>query len=170
MATDVSSLRESSVEYRIDDSLGYLMRQIVGLSSAAIDERMAAYDLTDAQWKPLLMIRQGKCRTAAEFSRVACADAGAVTRLLDRVEAKGLVRRVRSQADRRVVHLELTDKGVEAADVVPQVIAGVIDVLLAGFTDDESVQLKSMLKRVLVNARTLRDGEGCMVHGDEAMR
>ena len=42
--------------------------------------------------------------------------AGATTRLLDRIEAKGLCRRVRSQEDRRVVNIELTDAGRDIAN------------------------------------------------------
>lgn len=143
--------------YQIDDSIGYLMRQIVGISSAAIDDRMVAHGLTDAQWKPLLMIQQGQCRTAAELARLACSDAGAVTRLLDRVEAKGLVRRTRSQADRRVINLELTKEGESAAEVVPHVLADVLNTMLAGFSEAEAQQLKVLLQRVLNNTRQLRE-------------
>jgi DNA-binding MarR family transcriptional regulator len=146
--------------YEINDSIGYLMRQIVGISTTLIDERMATHGLTDAQWKPLLMIRQGQCRTAAELSRQACSDAGAVTRLLDRVEAKGLVRRTRSQEDRRVVNLELTEEGDRAAEVVPHVLADVLNAMLAGFSEAEVSQLKAMLQRLFENARQLRDGDG----------
>lgn len=145
-------------DYKIDDSIGYLMRQIVGLTSTIIDERMAQHDLTDAQWKPLLMLSQGQCRTAAELARRSCVDTGAVTRLLDRVEAKGLVRRSRSQEDRRVVNLELTEEGKEAAAVVPHVLAEVLNTTLAGFSESEALQFKALLQRMLDNARRMRDG------------
>lgn len=145
--------------YQVDDSIGFLMRQIVGIFSVVIDDRMAAHGLTDAQWKPLLMIQQGQCRTAAELARLACCDAGAVTRLLDRVEAKGLVRRSRSQEDRRVVNLELTEEGDRAAEVVPHVLADVLNALLAGFNEAEVQQLKALLQRMLDNARKLREGD-----------
>lgn len=146
--------------YQIDDSIGYLMRQIVALSSAIIDERMAAHDLTDAQWKPLLMIQQGRCRTAAELSRLVCSDAGAVTRLLDRVEAKGLVQRTRSQEDRRVVNLELTEEGARKAEEVPKVLVEVLNAMLDGFTEAEVAQFKELLQRLLANTRGLREAQG----------
>lgn len=145
--------------YQIDDSIGYLMRQIVTLSSAVIDDRMAAHDLTDAQWKPLLMIQQGRCQTAIELSRLVCSDAGAVTRLLDRVEAKGLVRRSRSQEDRRVVNLELTEEGSRKAEEVPKVLVEVLNAMLEGFTEAEVVQLKALLQRLLANTRQLREAQ-----------
>lgn len=145
--------------YNVNDSVGFLMRQIVAISSQAIEERMASHGLTDAQWKPLLMIGQGHCKTAAELARHGCSDTGATTRLLDRVEAKGLVRRSRSQSDRRVVNLELTDEGQQLAEVVPHILADVLNTILAGFSKEEAQQLQTLLRRVLDNARRLREDD-----------
>ncbi len=146
-------------DYKLDDSIGYLMRQIVATISLITDERMAEHGLTDAQWKPLLMIQQGQCKTAAELSRMACSDAGAVTRMLDRVEAKGLVQRTRSSEDRRVINIGLTEEGSRTAAMVPHVLADVLNSVLVGFSEAEARQLKGMLQRVLTNARQLRDGD-----------
>ncbi|MCG2577387.1 MarR family transcriptional regulator [Dechloromonas sp. XY25] len=146
-------------DYKLDDSIGYLMRQIVATISLITDERMAEHGLTDAQWKPLLMIQQGQCKTAAELSRMACSDAGAVTRMLDRVEAKGLVQRTRSSEDRRVINIGLTEEGSRTAAMVPHVLADVLNSVLTGFSEAEARQLKGMLQRVLANARQLRDGD-----------
>lgn len=143
-------------DYQLNDSIGYLMRQIVSTISLITDDRMAEHGLTDAQWKPLLMIRQGQCKTAAELSRMTCSDAGAITRMLDRVEAKGLVQRTRSQEDRRIVNIGLTEDGQRAAAVVPHVLADVLNSVLTGFSEAEAAQLKGMLQRVLANARELR--------------
>jgi DNA-binding MarR family transcriptional regulator len=143
--------------YVISDSIGYLTRQIASFSSAIVDARMAEHGLTDAQWKPLLMIRNGQCRTAAEVARQACSDTGAVTRLLDRVEAKGLVRRNRSQEDRRVVNLELTDEGTAVAQVVPHVLADALNEMLAGFSLEEADTLKTLLQRLHANAQRMYD-------------
>lgn len=42
--------------------------------------------------------------------------------LLDRLESKGLVKRVRSEKDRRVVHIELTPRGVAIVESSPEVV------------------------------------------------
>lgn len=41
-----------------------------------------------------------------------------VTGIIDRMEREDLVRRERSEADRRIVHITLTDKGKELADKI----------------------------------------------------
>ena len=60
-----------------------------------------------------------------------------MTRTLDRLEAKGLLRRNRSQTDRRVVKLELTELGETKAREIPNNIARVLNHHLRGFSADE---------------------------------
>ncbi|MFX5789373.1 MarR family transcriptional regulator, partial [Acinetobacter baumannii] len=76
-----------------------------------VDKRLDSVGLTQAQWTPMFMISKGECNTLAELSRELQLDAGALTRTLDRLQAKGLCKRERSTEDRRVVHLALTPEG-----------------------------------------------------------
>ena len=46
------------------------------------DARMLSHGLTDAQWKPLWMIKIGRASTAHEVARIMGIDASAVTRLI----------------------------------------------------------------------------------------
>src|ERR1019366_888610 len=69
-------------EYRIGESIGYLLRQLNLQMVRAIDAEMAEHDLTGVQWGPLLMIDFGLAHTAAELARVGCVDTGAMTRML----------------------------------------------------------------------------------------
>jgi DNA-binding MarR family transcriptional regulator len=97
----------------------------------------------------------GAATTVAELARACELDTGAMTRLLDRLEAKGLCRRVRSLEDRRVVNIELTDEGRAAAKEVPYVLSRVQNEHLAGFSNEEWEQLKGYLRRILDNAQAL---------------
>jgi DNA-binding MarR family transcriptional regulator len=69
--------------------------------------------------------------------------------MIDRLERKGLVRRVRCPDDRRVVKIALTDEGKA---VYPQLIASAAAVTnrsLEGFTKTEAQQLEGLLQRIL---------------------
>ena len=72
--------------------------------------------------------------------------------LLDRIEAKGLIERVRRSDDRRVVELKLTRAGQNLAACIPDVLADTLNHVLRGFTPAEVAQLKDMLRRITVNA------------------
>jgi DNA-binding MarR family transcriptional regulator len=120
--------------YQTEESIGYLMRRIVTAVAQSVETRMCdPGSPTYPQWVPLYKLHIGAATTVAELARACELDTGAMTRLLDRLEAKGLCRRVRSLEDRRVVNIELTDEGRAAAKEVPYVLSRVQNEHLAGF-------------------------------------
>ena len=145
-------------QYRPDQSVGFLMKRVMSSILAQADARLAVYDLTHAQWLPLFKLAMKDCDTVAALSRELELDPGAMTRALDRLEAKGLVRRERSTEDRRVVHLVLTDEGRKVARKVPPVMAEVLNNHLKGFSEAEWQQLLGLLGRMVANGDAMRDG------------
>lgn len=133
------------------------MRRILNRMAQEVEAQLDPADLTHAQWMPLFMLSLGRASTAAELARECDLDAGATTRLLDRLERKGLCRRERSKQDRRVVLLSLTPEGRKAAQRVPQVLSAVHNEALSGFSPEEWETLKSLLRRMLTNAQSMSD-------------
>jgi DNA-binding MarR family transcriptional regulator len=143
--------------YRPEDSVGYLMRRIITLVGHGIERELEPAGLTNAQWLPLLKLYMGVASTVAELARECDLDAGSMTRLLDRLEAKALCRRVRSSDDRRVVNIELTDAGRQAAAEIPKTLCRVQNAQLAGFSTGEWRTLQGFLRRILSTAHKLQD-------------
>ena len=139
--------------YPIGESIGYLLKQIRNSLDRLVDAEMEQHDLTGVQWGPLLAIHYGLGTTAAEIARWGCVDTGAVTRMLDRLEAKGLVQRTPCTNDRRVTQLELTTEGKRLCNEIPFGLARVSNGLLRGFTPQEFETLKGFLRRMLANAQ-----------------
>ena len=146
--------------YRPDESVGFLMKQILSSILTMADRRLAEHDLTHAQWVPLFKLAHGDCSTMAELARKLQQDPAAMTRALDRLEAKGLVQRVRSSSDRRVQNLELTEAGRQVAAVVPAVLSEILNVHLAGFSEQEWRTLVDLLTRMRANGDAARSAEG----------
>jgi DNA-binding MarR family transcriptional regulator len=145
--------------YCAEESVGYLMKRIMLSIVAHADRRLHAHGLTSAQWGPLLRLRKAGRSTVAELARWLQIDAGAMTRLLDRLEKKGLCKRVRSTEDRRVVQVELTPEGEAAIAEVPAVLAEVMNAHLAGFSKTEWQALKTYLNRMVETGDALREAE-----------
>lgn len=143
--------------YRPEESVGYLMKRILATVADAIEREMGPNGLTNAQWIPLFKLYVGSASTVAELARECNLDAGAMTRLLDRLETKALLKRVRSSDDRRVVNLELTAEGRAAAKQIPAVLCRVQNAHMQGFTHAEWQTLTSLLRRILENAQALRE-------------
>lgn len=142
----------------VGDSIGQLLHQLMVSMRRDIEQGMAAHGLTAAQWLPLWKLKLGKASNAQELTCELGVDGGAMTRLLDRLEAKGLVERSRSSTDRRVVHLTLTEAGEAAIVHVPAVLAEVNNKHLRGFSVEEWTALKKMLLRMLANSAAAEVG------------
>ena len=160
MTTAAKARRKAAAFYRPEtwrreESIGYLMGRVMATVKEAVDHDLAPTDLTHSQWVPLLKVYLGEASTVAELARECQVDVGAMTRTLDRLEAKDLVRRVRSSEDRRVVNVELTAEGRQTAKKIPAVLCRVQNEYLRDFTHDEWQLLKGMLRRILDTAQEL---------------
>ncbi|MBS93658.1 MAG: MarR family transcriptional regulator [Chromatiales bacterium] len=137
--------------YDVNESVGYLIKLAHKQLMRNVDAQLQAYDLTAMQWVPLQIISTGRGDTVAGCAREAGIDNGAMTRMLDRLEGKGLVRRQRSNDDRRVVNIALTNAGKKIAREIPPVISNVLNRHLQGFSQHEFELIKDLLKRFLTN-------------------
>jgi DNA-binding MarR family transcriptional regulator len=108
--------------------------------------------VTSQQASVLFLVASGKCVLAAELAREYGIDASAVTRLVDRLEKRGLLQRVRSCEDRRAVRLALTPEGQAIAARMPAIFMSITETLMSGLSAEEVGFLKNMLRRVLAKS------------------
>ena len=80
-------------------------------------------------------------------------DTAGMTKLLDRLEAKGLVERRPNPSDRRSVVIEPTERGLALVPELTPVFGEVARQLFAGFADDEVANLTSSLRRMGENLK-----------------
>lgn len=69
--------------------------------------------------------------------------------LLDRLEAKGLVKRTRSEEDRRVVHVDLTEQGRETVKNSPEVVQNLLVSGLEAHTDQKLKKISEGLGEIV---------------------
>ena len=122
----------------------------------AADKRLAGLEMSAAQWIIIANLAgpEGP-RSAADLCKGISYDAGAMTRMLDRLESKGLIRRTRSAEDRRLMHLELTEEGRAAYPRMREISMAVANRFLRGFTKSEARQLEGFLTRMLDSAQAI---------------
>ena len=138
-------------EIGIEPSVGYFLSTARNVLAARMDRAVAPLGLTSSQIGVILLLWYERARTPNEMSRVLSYDTGSMTRLLDRLEKKGFLVRQRSQADRRVVELVLTDAGRDAARQLPERVSNVLKAQLSGFSADEVTTLVRLLQRFIAN-------------------
>lgn len=69
------------------------------------------FDVTEQQWRILRVLWNNEKITSADLSRTTLLPPPSLVGILDRLEKKGLVQRDRSSADRREVHISVTETG-----------------------------------------------------------
>jgi DNA-binding MarR family transcriptional regulator len=145
---------------QLETSLGYYLAKARNVLVARTDQALKPLDLTSQQIGVVLMLASGRARTPLELSREMSYDSGSMTRMLDRLEKKGFVSRARSEADRRIVELSLTERGRDAAERLPVIGAAVLNEQLQGFSRAELDLLIGMLARIIGNMAA-GDSIGC---------
>ena len=102
--------------YEPGRSIGYLVRLINQATGTRLERVMAAEGLSNTQWQVLVSIYFSRGMTCAALARDLAHDKGAMTRLVDGLEERGLLKRERNAEDRRIVDLALTASGRDAAE------------------------------------------------------
>lgn len=141
--------------YRARDSMGYLLRRVYTIMHERIESAFAGHDFTLMQWIILIYLRDGMARTASDISREFRHDSGALTRVIDRLERRGLLQRRRSAADRRAVELSLTPLGRHTVESLLPVVVEQMNLALSPFTREEFTQLRTLMVRLVEHLQSL---------------
>jgi DNA-binding MarR family transcriptional regulator len=145
--TDVVPLPENDPHRMICRQLKLVTSSLV----RRVDRHMQPLELTGLQWEPILMLWLGRADTVAGLARMIQMGDASMSRMLDRLEEKDLVRRERSANDRRVVNLHLTAKGRKVANRIWPIVVDGMHVHLDGFKKEELAQFNDFLARMLAN-------------------
>lgn len=133
-------------------TLGLLFRQVRDAMWARMAAELArsGHELTFSQYITLKKLAADSAGVS-DLARTAELNPGAMTRLLDKLEAKGLVTRESDPDDRRAVHIRLTDAGRTIWHDIDQCGMRVRDAALYGLSDSERNILTALLERVRDN-------------------
>jgi DNA-binding MarR family transcriptional regulator len=144
-------------QYRVEDGVGYLLGRARTKLAKLLDEALVERGITHAQGSILLMLASGKYETAADLARELYIDSASMTRMVDRLEKRELLFRVRRDDDRRVVSLRLTGAGQELARQLPKVYVTVLNRNFSGFSAEEIGTLSHLLRKLLSNEKAGED-------------
>ncbi len=144
--------------YHPNQSIGYFMTRVKAEMMAALDRELdddphlSSLGVTAAQFVVMVRLVGGGRKSASDLCKELSYDTGAMTRMIDRLESKGLVHRARCVNDRRLVFLEATAAGRAAYPRMLEVSIAVQNRCLRGFSAEEARTLCDFLARMLENA------------------
>ncbi|WP_449446028.1 MarR family winged helix-turn-helix transcriptional regulator [Thermomonas brevis] len=133
-------------------ALGLLFRQLRDAMWARMERELAAagHDLTFSQYIAIKKLAVGTA-SVTDLARAADLNPGAMTRLLDKLEARGLLVRVADPSDRRALHIHLTAAGRKLWSEVDQCGRRVRERALRGMDETTRSLLNGLLEQVRDN-------------------
>ncbi|RZA18438.1 MAG: MarR family transcriptional regulator [Lysobacteraceae bacterium] len=139
-------------------ALGLLFRQVRDSMWARMEAELAAagHELNFSQFITIKALATGTAGVT-ELARVAYLHPGAMTRLLDKLEARGVLVRVADPNDRRALHIHLTDAGRAIWGDIDQCGKRVRERAMRGMDDTTRAQLTRLLEQVRDNLTDLTD-------------
>jgi DNA-binding MarR family transcriptional regulator len=113
---------------------------------------LAALEVTAPQFVIIANVLKGHAKSACELCSYMDYDRGAMSRMIDRLQSKGLLRRVALAHTRRTMALEVTDAGKAAFPKMQGCLSRVVNRLLKGVTKAQVREVEKTLRQMLANA------------------
>jgi DNA-binding MarR family transcriptional regulator len=118
------------------------------------------FNLTETQGDVLRTLLVYGPMSSADLSRNLYVTPGNITGVIDRLEKKGFVKRIRHQADRRVALITLTGSGKDLSEKLPDPIENKLISGLVNLAPKQVHSLGEAMKRIidLIDADGINDG------------
>ncbi len=139
--------------------LGPLAATVVSAYSKLVEERLAPFELTALQWSILEACFQQQANTVTGLMQIVPIDSASISRNVDELVKKGLIRRRRLRSDRRVVRLSLTKEGLDLMPELGRRLQAVNALLLRGVSEKEKLVFMRTIQKIAANAEAGEETE-----------
>ena len=137
--------------------MGSLVPDLAYAVDRGISVLGAPHDLTPLDLRLLSICRQMDECTATQLARLLPVDAGRISRLVNALVDKGLLRRRRLRDDRRVIMLRLTPEGEEVVGEVDRSLRDYFARLTDGLSEQEMHAFTTAAQRIIANYEAISD-------------
>lgn len=138
----------------ITESTGYLLARVCKTHRNRARELLATIDLYVGQEMFLLQLWERDGLSLSEMAELVHVQPATASRMLDRMEASGLVDRRQDAKDGRVSRIYLTQEGRNLHGPVLNMWAELENISMANLTTDERILLRRLLLQVYQNLKS----------------
>jgi DNA-binding MarR family transcriptional regulator len=135
---------------QLSDHTAYWLHRLSRSVLARFDARLSELGITVAQFMVMLVIYSVEGMTPQNLSKYIDVDKGSITRIIDRLVAKGQVARRAIRGDRRVVGLELTKEGERLIKKLIKIADEEDNAWLSALSVSEMAEFRRLLGKLLV--------------------
>lgn len=138
--------------------ISQLLRASIGLQKA-LDRCFADTGLTSQEAAVMVHCAESKDLSAGKLAQAMGRDKGKITRFVDRLEARGYVRRVADPRDQRLLIIRPTVRGQRTVPQLKRTFEQIRQEILAGVQSEDLIRLGLVLTALHENAGRLYKGK-----------
>lgn len=124
-----------------------LLDSILGKYGIRIRGKLSDLNITVSEYKIMYLIHDN-IRPMKYISDKLSLAKGWVTDIIDALENKGMVERVRSSEDRRIINIKITEEGNKKYIEIQSIIKNIIKSSIAGLDSEEIVSVIRILNKI----------------------
>ncbi|WP_414439742.1 MarR family winged helix-turn-helix transcriptional regulator [Burkholderia sp. 22PA0106] len=144
-----------TIDHDLDASISYLVARTGSRMGNAFSRALKPYGLSLTEWRVCASLGHIPHQRLSELVVRACVDMSALSRIVDRLIAQGLVSRERNEEDGRAVRLALTEPGAALTREVAALAKEYETIALSAFTKTDIQTLRNLLNRLYDSAEQL---------------
>lgn len=134
-------------------SLDYSLKRLAQNLQRTWQERLSLLGLTPFHWVVLSCLWQEDGLPTSTIAEQLQQVGGTLTGVLDRMEERGLVERVKDAQDRRIWRIWLTAEGLQLREVIPPIVMEVREAYTRGVSPREYQLFVALLDQMIDNLR-----------------
>ena len=139
------------MQFDMNLSLGFILNRTSIQSKALFTQRIKQFDISPEQWSLVFRTVESKGLTQKELSDSTYKDQANITRSIDRLEKKSLLKRVPNHNDRRIINIFPTEDAINLVDTIITISSEFNSFLTKDFSEEEKQQLIKLLNKVYEN-------------------
>ncbi|HZF71575.1 MarR family transcriptional regulator [Sulfuricurvum sp.] len=137
--------------FESDKSIVFLIAKVRNVLKKEFENVLKPYDLSYAHRVILIRLSEKDDCTQKELAQDTYFEQSNLTLMLDKLETKGLVKRVPKENDRRAYIIKITPEGQKLRDVLIQMGETVMEKALSGVNKKQREELSNVLELIYQN-------------------
>ena len=131
---------------QLEECVNYLLTTAQHSVFLKMTEKLSVFDLTPVQYAVLYCLWENNKKSPKEIAERLKLENSTISGILERIEKKGLIKRMISKEDRRFIQIMLTEKGAALEEDVLAAVDEVNEEVMSVFSKEECENLKTQLR------------------------
>lgn len=144
------------MSFESDKSIGFLIAKARNVLKNEFDKELKPYALSYAHRVILIRLSEKEGLTQKELAQDTYFEQSNLTLMLDKLESKGLVKRIAKENDRRAYIITITPEGKKLRDLLVKMGDDVMEKALQGLSNEEKEELSHMLHLIYENLKSTK--------------